>query len=255
MNWISFSSVTITSFLASLVEFIEALTIILAVGTTRSWRAALQGALAGVIALILLVSFFGNSIQRIPLHWMQLGIGSLVALFGLKWLKKATLRSAGRIPLHNEELEYSKQVEKLQASKVSPLIIGEVDLIGVATTFKAVLLEGVEVVFIVVTAGNISGHLTLACVGAMAAFVLVTIVGVFLHRPLSRVPENTLKRAVGILLSSLGVFWVGEGLGYEWPQSDFSIVFLALVFWALSLTASNMLKIDDSSQEGGAKIS
>jgi Ca2+/H+ antiporter, TMEM165/GDT1 family len=255
MNWISFSSVTITSFLASLVEFIEALTIILAVGATRSWRAALQGALAGLIALILLVSFFGNSIQRIPLHWMQLGIGALVTLFGLKWLKKATLRSAGRIPLHDEELAYSRQVEKLQTSQVSPLVIGEVDLIGVGTTFKAVLLEGVEVVFIVVTAGGVSGHLTLACVGAAAAFVLVTVLGVFIHRPLSRVPENTLKRAVGILLSALGVFWVGEGLGYEWPQGDFCIVFLALLFWALSLTASNMLKIDDLSHEGEGKIS
>jgi Ca2+/H+ antiporter, TMEM165/GDT1 family len=242
MNWVGLSSATVSAALASFVEFVEALTVIFAVAATRSWRAALQGALAGLVTLILLISFLGNSIQKVPVQWMQIGVGLLIAFFGLKWLIKATLRSAGKVPLHDEAQLYLGQVSKLRSPHVSPFVIGEFDLIGVAVTFKIVLLEGTEVVLIVVTAGNASGHQTLACIGAAIALLLVIVLGLLARRPLSKVPENTLKKTVGILLSALGTFWIGEGLGYGWPAGEFFIFVLALTFLAVSWTISNILK-------------
>jgi uncharacterized membrane protein len=222
----------LASFLASLVEFVEALTIVLAVGATRGWRSALIGAFAGAAILAVLVLAFGPALQRIPLHVLQIVIGVLLLLFGLRWLRKAILRAAGIIGLHDEEAIYAKQTKKLgQEGAIAP---ERLDGIAVATTLKAVLLEGLEVVFIVIATGAVGHLLVPAALGATAAGVLVIALGLAIHKPLTKVPENTLKYAVGLLLSSFGVFWLGEGLGIAWPGEDLSLVGLLAGFLVVS---------------------
>lgn len=231
-----------TTFFASLVEFVEALTIVLAVGVTRNWRSAFAGTIAAVVALAALIFFSAPAIQKVPIEWMQLGIGAVVAIFGFRWLKKATLRSAGRIPMHDEDLEYSKEVETMKHVGVR---VERFESIAMLTTFKAVFLEGFEVAFIIMTAGNVSGHFGPSVAGASAALLLVICVGFFIHRPLSRVPENSLKKTVGVMLVSFGVFWFGEGLGFHWPFEDGAIIGLALVSLIASLSVTKILRRTD----------
>lgn len=232
IDWAHTGTAVTASFLASLVEFVEALTIVLAVGTVRGWRPALIGTMLGVLLLAVLVLIFGPALQRVPITTLQLVVGVLLLLFGMRWLRKAVLRSAGVIGLHDEEAIYAKQRNALRADDTPQP--ARLDKIAVATTFKAVSLEGLEVVFIVIATGAAGRTLIPAIFGAAAAGVLVILLGLALRHPLTRVPENTLKFAVGILLSAFGVFWVGEGLRLGWPGEDLSLLGLAAGFLAVS---------------------
>jgi uncharacterized membrane protein len=232
----------IAAFLASLVEFVEALTIVLAVGSTRGWRAALQGTALGAFCLMMLVTFFGPALQKIPLQTLQLVIGSLLLLFGMRWLRKAILRAAGWIALHDETAAFAKESAALKSAAKPQTVFFFADPVGVLTAFKAVLLEGLEVVFIVIATGSVAQSLWPAIFGATAAGVLVIALGFALHRPLARVPENSLKFAVGVLLSSFGAFWVGEGLGFHWPAEDLSILGLVLGFLLLGVASALIYK-------------
>ena len=227
---------TITAaFLASAVEFVEALTIVLAVGTVRGWRSALAGTGAALAALLGIVVLFGPLLTRIALAQVQLVVGTLLLLFGLRWLRKAILRTAGVIPLHDEAAAYDRQTGLLRGAAPAA---GRWDPVAVSTAFKITMLEGIEVVFIVIAVGaGGPGLLVPACLGALAALVLVILLGLALHRPLAMVPENTLKFAVGVLLTAFGTFWVGEGLGLAWPVDDWSILGLTLSFLALAALA------------------
>lgn len=237
MNWAHAGTAISAAFLASLVEFVEALTIVLAVGTIRGWRSALLGAGAGVVVLALLVALFGPALQRVPLHTLQLVIGTLLLLFGLRWLRKAILRSAGVIGLHDETAIYNKETAELrQDALATPGAHARLDFIAMATSFKAVMLEGLEVIFIVIATG-VGGMLIPAALGAAAAGVLVILVGIALRRPLARVPENMLKFTVGILLSAFGVFWVGEGLEFPWWGEDLALAGLMVGFLLVSALA------------------
>ena len=221
------SAVT-AAFLASLVEVVEAFTIILAVGTVRGWRPAAAGTMAGLIVLSAMVAFLGPALNQIPLQSMRIAIGLLLLLFGLRWLRKAILRYAGVIPLHDEFTAFAAATTELGRNELRSH--RRLNWIAGITAFKAVLLEGVEVVFIVVAVGVGPGLLGPASIGAAAAGALVLAVGLIAHRPLARLPENTLKFAVGILLSSFGVFWTGEGLEVTWPGGDFALAGFILVF-------------------------
>jgi uncharacterized membrane protein len=233
VDWIHIWPHVTAAFLASLVEFVEALTIVLAVGTVRGWRPALIGTGGGVVTLGALVAVLGSALGAIPLWVLQLVIGFLLLLFGLSWLRKAVLRAAGVLPLHDEAEAYRGTTQALRRDEPAAVIWW--DTIAIATTFKAVVLEGIEVVFIVIAVGSAGQMLVPATLGAAAAGVVVVLVGLALRHPLARVPENKLKFAVGILISSFGVFWVGEGLGFHWPGEDLSILGLVAGFLLVSL--------------------
>ncbi|TIS15510.1 MAG: hypothetical protein E5X10_10180, partial [Mesorhizobium sp.] len=196
-------STVAASFLASFVEVVEAFTIVLAVGVTRGWRPALTGAVSALAVLAALVLAFGPLLQLIPIALLQFAVGVLLILFGMRWLRKAILRSAGIIALRDEEAAFSRETDAL-TRHANDRRAGY--LAGVAA-FKAVLLEGVEVVFIVIAVGTAHGQTLYAGLGALAAFVLVMLIGLAMHRPLARVPENALKFVVGLMLTSFGVFW------------------------------------------------
>jgi len=223
------------AFLASLVEAVEALTIVLAVATVRGWRPAGLGALAGLAVLALIVAALGPLLGHVPLRLLQFVIGVLLLMFGMRWLRKAILRAAGVIPLHDEAMTFATETSELRER--ARRNEARLDWIAALTTFKAVLLEGLEVVFIVIAMGAGRGMLIPASAGAVAACLAVAAVGLIVHRPLARVPENTLKFAVGIMLSAFGVFWTGEGLGVAWPGSDLAIIGFAAIFLAVSAAA------------------
>ena len=227
-NWAHIAPAMTAAFLASLVEAVEAMTIVLAVASIRGWRSAGLGAIAGLVLLCLLVVTLGPLLELVPLNLLQFSIGTLLLLFGMRWLRKAILRSAGVIPLHDEAKIFAAETAELreQARRQETRL----DWLGGLTTFKAVLLEGLEVVFIVIAVSAGHGLLVPAGAGALAACVLVAAVGLLLHRPLAQVPENTLKFAVGIMLSAFGVFWTGEGLGVNWPGADLAIIAFAVLF-------------------------
>ena len=239
MDWTAAISAISASFLASLVEFVEAFTIVLAVGTVRGWRPALLGTLAGVGVLAALVLLLGPLFTLIPLHTLQLVIGVLLLLFGMRWLRKAILRTAGVIALHDEEMAFRKETGQLEDDAKARA--GRADFLAMATAFKAVVLEGVEVVFIVLAVGGARGLIVAASLGALAAGALVAVIGAAVHRPLARVPENTLKYVVGVMLSAFGTFWVVEGLGGGWPFADLSILGLAVGFGLAGLLANVLI--------------
>jgi len=221
-----FPAVT-AAFLASIVEVVEAFTIVLAVGTTRGWRPAIAGTAAALAVLGLIVLILGPALQFIPIRILQLFVGILLLLFGMGWLRKAVLRSAGVIPLHDESEAFAEETAELQSQSGTPKTLQWIA--GIAA-FKAVLLEGLEVAFIVIAVGAGKGLLWEASLGALAACVLVLIVGALVHKPLAQVPENTLKFGVGVMLSAFGVFWTGEGLGAHWPGADLMLFPLAALF-------------------------
>jgi uncharacterized membrane protein len=224
-NLAQFGPAMAAAFLGSLVEFVETLTIVLAVGTVRGWRPALVGTGAGIAVLTAIVAAAGPALGLIPLAAIQIVVGALLLVFGLRWLRKAVLRAAGIIPLHDEEKAYARETEIMRASPHARHRWW--DTVAVVASFKAMVLEGLEVVFIVIAVGTTGNMLIPASVGAAAAGVLVMLVGIVLQRPLARVPENTLKWAVGILLTAFGTFWLGEGLGADWPGGDLSIFAIA----------------------------
>jgi Ca2+/H+ antiporter, TMEM165/GDT1 family len=223
------------AFLGSLVEVVEAFTVILAVATIRGWRPAMAGALSGVVALTAIVALLGPVLGRIPIQWLQLIVGILLLLFGLRWLRKAILRYAGILALHDEPATFA--AETTQLKKAAWQQSSSLNWVAGLTAFKAVLLEGLEVVFIVIAVGAGHGMIGPAVVGAVTAAILVLAIGCAVHRPLARVPENTLKFGVGIMLSSFGVFWTGEGLGISWPGSDGALIGFILAFLLLGLLA------------------
>lgn len=235
MSWPSAAPAISAAFLASLVEAVEAVTIVLAVATVRGWRSAGAGALAGLVSLALIVLMLGPLLERVPLHALQFVIGVLLLLFGMRWLRKAILRAAGVVPLHDEQIIFER--ESTQLRDQTHRHTARVNWLAALASFKAVLLEGLEVVFIVLAVGSGRGLLGAASIGALAACTLIVAIGFAARRPLARLPENTLKFAVGVLLSAFGVFWTGEGLGVPWPGGDLAILGIALLFLLVASAA------------------
>jgi Ca2+/H+ antiporter, TMEM165/GDT1 family len=237
MIWAHAVPTAFAAFLASTVEATEALTIILAVGTVRGWRDAIAGSTAALAVLLAIVVIFGSALTRIPLDLLQLVIGALLLLFGLRWLRKAILRRVGLIPLHNEATAFAKHAEAMRRHNLG----AGWDRVAFLSCFQITMLEGTEVVFIVIAIGATgSGLLAPASLGACAAVVLVGLLGLAIHRPLAMVPENSLKFMVGVLLSAFGTFWVGEGMGIAWPGEDWSLLGLITGFFITACLAIRM---------------
>ena len=230
------------AFIASAVEFVEATTIILAVGVTRGWRAPLYGTIAAAVTLAVIIALLGVTIVTVvPEHALKAFVGALLLLFGLRWLRKAVLRFAGIVALHDEERIYLKEVADLKAQGLKRTGF---DRIGAIVAYKAVLLEGTEVAFIVIAFGaGGAAALNAAVVGAIAAGIVVIALGAMLRQPLTMVPENWMKFGVGAILSAFGVFWFAEGLGAAWPGDALSILPILAVFLAASWLSVRMLRI------------
>ena len=228
------------AFLASLVEVVEAFTIVLAAGTLRGWRAAFVGTAAGLAALAAIVVALGPLLDQVPLHFLQLVIGVLLLLFGMGWLRKAVLRAARIIPFHDENAVFA--AETVDATDAATLRRSGFDWLGGVMAFKAILLEGLEVVFIVIAVGAGRDLLLPASLGALGACIVVLAVGAIVRRPLARVPENSLKFAVGAILCAFGVFWTGEGLGIAWPGADLMILFFGAAFLLVGLGAAAVVR-------------
>lgn len=232
--------VGVSAALASGVEFVEALTIVLAVGFTKSWRDAFEGTAAATVALAVMVAFIGfGLLQLVPIDVLRTVIGALLLVFGLKWLRKAILRYSGLKALHDEAKTFQEEVERARTSSSST---GRRDWFGVSTAFNGVLLEGLEVVFIVIGMGAAGKELGAATIGAGVAAIVVIGAGIALRRPLSSVPENTMKFVVGIMLTSFGTLWVGEGLGVQWWHADFFIPILIVAYAVVSYILVTWLK-------------
>jgi uncharacterized membrane protein len=227
-DWIRAGPTVVAAFLASLVEFVEAFTIVLAVGTVRGWRSALTGVAAAIGLLIAIVVAGSSVLEQLPLSALRLSIGFLLLLFGMRWLRKSALRMAGVISLHDESAVFTSEALTLRAQRVTTR--AALDPVAIFTAFNGVLIEGLEVVFIVVGAGAVGHALLPAALGAAAAGAVVVALGLVLRAPLTRIPENSLKLAVGVLLSAFGTFWIGEGLGFSWIGGDLSVIGLAAAF-------------------------
>ncbi len=240
LEWSTAAPAIGSAFVASLVEVVEAFTIILAVATLRGWRPAALGTAGALAVLGTIVLALGPLLDRVPLHVLQLVIGVLLLLFGVGWLRKAALRAAGVIVLHDEEAIFATETAHL--NEEARRRETSLDWIAGITAFKAVLLEGLEVVFIVIAVGAGRGLLWPAGFGAVAACLLVLLAGAVVHRPLAQVPENTLKFGVGVMLSAFGVFWTGEGLGIAWPGQDLALFAFAVLFLGSGLLAAWLVR-------------
>jgi len=242
--WSTVASAVGAAFLASTVEVVEAFTIVLAVATLRGWRPALTGTFAALAVLGAIVVVLGPLLGLVPLHLLQLVVGILLLLFGIGWLRKAALRAGGVIPLHDENAIFDRERAELAEVEAMAETRHQTsqDWIAGIAAFKAVLLEGLEVVFIVIAVGAGKGMLWPAALGAAAACVLVLAIGAMVHRPLAKVPENTLKFGVSVMLSSFGVFWTGEGLGVAWPGQDLMLLVFAVLFLGVGLWAAAMVR-------------
>jgi uncharacterized membrane protein len=229
-----------SSFLASAVEFVEALTIVLAAGLTRGWRSSLFGLAAATVTLAVIVAALGPALKLIPIDVLRLVVGGLLLAFGLQWLRKAILRSSGYKALHDEDATFA---EETSAARNAPHEErAGIDWYGFTLSFKGVLLEGLEVAFIVLTFGSAQGNIPLAALGAGIALVLVAVVGVVVRAPLARVPENTLKFAVGVMLTSFGIFWSAEGAGVDWPGDTVSLLGVLAFVVLMSFSAVTLLR-------------
>jgi uncharacterized membrane protein len=232
----------VSVFLASIVEGVEALTIVLAMGTTRGWRSTWYGTIAAAVVLAVFVAVLGPALTLIPINALRLVVGGLLLTFGLQWLKKAILRSSGFKSLHDETAIYqtaTRSALKVKHNQKKAMID---DWYAFTISFKGVLLEGLEVAFIVVTFGASQGSIPLAVVAALLAATVVVLAGVKAHRPLSKVPENSLKFVVGILLTSFGIFWGSEGAGIHWPGGDTALLGVIAVILITSLALVAWLK-------------
>jgi len=217
------SALFIAVFLACVVEAVEALTIILAAGTARDWRSAFSGLAAGLLVLAAAVSVLGPAVSAIPLSGLRLFVGGLLLIFGLQWLRKAILRASGNKDLHDEDLIFRTQLEAARSAATDrrPLVG---DWYAFTLSFKGVVLEGLEVVFIALTFGSNQHNIPLAAAAAGSAVVLVAAVGLAVRGPLARVPENSMKFVVGVMLTAFGAFWGAEGAGATWPGADAALL-------------------------------
>jgi uncharacterized membrane protein len=229
-----------SAFLASAVEFVEALTIVLASGLTRGWRSSLTGLAAATVVLAAIVAVLGPALKLIPIDVLRLVVGGLLLAFGLQWLRKAILRASGYKALHDEDATFAEETAAARTAAHEER--AGLDWYGFTLSFKGVLLEGLEVAFIVLTFGSTQGNIGLAALGAGIALVLVAIVGVFVRAPLARVPENTLKFAVGVMLTSFGIFWAAEGAGVQWPGDEASLPGVLAFVVLISFSAVTLLR-------------
>jgi uncharacterized membrane protein len=232
--------IVLGAFLASAVEMVEALTIVLGVGIVRGWRSTLIGVGAASLVLAILVAALGPALGHIPIGTLRLVVGALLLAFGLQWLRKAILRSSGYKDLHDEDEAFRQERE--QAAAAGNEQRAGLDWYSFTVAFKGVLLEGLEVVFIVIAFGSAEGHLGLAAAGAVAALVVVLVAGVLAKGPLSRVPENTIKFVVGLLLTSFGCFWAAEGAGVDWPGDELSLLGVIAFFVVVSIGLVRLLR-------------
>jgi uncharacterized membrane protein len=231
----------IAIFTATAVEAVEAVTIVLAAGTARDWRSALQGTFSGLGVLALIVLILGPFLPKIPLDTLRLVVGVVLLVFGLQWLRKAILRASGRKALHDEEAIYQRELAAARIAKADKRF-GVHDWYAFVLSFKGVLLEGFEVVFIVVTFGAVQKREVLASVAAFSAVLIVTLFGFAVRKPMARVPENQMKYFVGCVLTSFGVFWGFEGLGLNWPHGDVALLVILPVVFVVSLILVGVLK-------------
>ncbi|MGC8487365.1 MAG: COG4280 domain-containing protein [Clostridia bacterium] len=221
-------TVALASFLACSVEFTEAFTIVMAVGTVRGFRPAMKGTVLAVLALAVLVAILGIAVLKyVPLDWLKGVIGGLLLLFGLKWIRKAILRFAGTVSSHDEARIYEREAQQLRGDEIS-------DFQASATAFNGVFLEGLEVVVIVLTMGSAAHQFASAIYGALAGLVLVLALGIAVRGPLTKVPENVMKFIVGVMLTTFGTFWAGEALGVRWPGADLALLGLVIIWLVLS---------------------
>lgn len=253
MEW----AIASAAFLASAVEFVEAFTIVLVVGVTINWRSSLVGAFAAAATLAVIVGTLGVALVKyVPLSDLRIFVGIILILFGLKWLKKAILRYSGLKALHDEEAIFEETMAEVRAR--GETVAPRIHPFGVALSYKAVLLEGLEVAFIVITFGGSiktasSNGIGSAAIGAAIAGILVITAGALVKAPLTKVPENTLKFVVGIMLTSFGTFWAAEGFNYNWPLSDAFIPILAVIFLLASYLLVTFLKQQKRRQLAASK--
>ncbi|HWW66372.1 MAG TPA: hypothetical protein VNY83_00170 [Solirubrobacterales bacterium] len=237
------AGLALSVFLACAVEAVEALTIVLAVGTTRSWFAAISGVAAAALALAVVVAALGPALTSLPIGVLRVAVGGLLLIFGLQWLRKAILRAAGLKALHDELGAFTEEAAAARAAGRAP---GDFDGYSFAIAFKGVLLEGLEVAFIVLTFGANQHDVGLAALAAAVAIAVVIAAGVAMRAPLARVPENTMKLAVGVMLCSFGMFWGAEGAGASWPGGDAALLAIVPATLALSLAMAASLRRDRS---------
>lgn len=246
-TWVLFATV----FVACAVEAVEALTIVLAVGTSRHWGSALQGTGAALVALAATVGALGPAIGLIPLGALRLVVGGLLLVFGLQWLRKAVLRASGHKKLHDEEARYARQVAAAEAAGTGGRGVVR-DWYAFTLSFKGVFLEGLEVAFIVVTFGSNQHDVPVAVLGAAAAVAVVAAVGVAVRAPLARVPENTLKFAVGTMLTAFGLFWSTEGTGAHWPGGDVAVLAIVPAVALLAAGFAALLRRGNPTRTAGS---
>jgi len=231
----------LTVFIACAVEATEALTIVLAAGLTREWRSTFQGMAVALVVLAVVTAVLGPALTVIPLSALRLVVGALLAIFGIQWLRKAILRATGHKSLHDEASAYLREVAAAK-SAATQTRRGVRDWYAFTLSFKGVLLEGLEVVFIVLTFGANQRNVGAAAIGAAAAIVVVTVTGIAVRAPLARLPENAMKFAVGIMLTSFGLFWGTEGAGVSWPGHDAALLVLVPVTALVSLGYTTLLR-------------
>ena len=248
------SALFIAVFLACAVEAVEATTIVLAAGTARDWRSAGTGSVAALLVLGVIVAVLGPAVSHIPLTGLRVVVGALLLVFGIQWLRKAILRASGHKALHDEDRLYAEHLAEATGQQARRSLLVP-DWYGFTLAFKGVLLEGLEVVFIVLTFGANARNVGLAAIAAGCAVVLVAAAGFAIRAPLARVPENTMKFVVGIMLTSFGMFWGGEGAGAHWPGSDAALLVIipAVAIFGVALTVL-LRRTVDSSGRGGAEL-
>jgi uncharacterized membrane protein len=249
----SATALFIAVFLACAVEAVEATTIVLAAGTARDWRSATIGTVAALAVLAVVVAVLGPAVAHIPLRGLRVVVGALLLVFGLQWVRKAILRASGHKALHDEDRLFREHLAEANSQQARRAFFVP-DWYGFTLSFKGVLLEGLEVVFIVLTFGANAKNVGLATIAAGAAVVIVVAVGFAIKAPLARVPENTMKFVVGIMLTSFGLFWGAEGAGANWPGSDAALLVIipAMALFAIGLTW--LLRQSGSALSGPAEV-